>query len=43
MERYQTDIYHMQKVSTAVIQVTHLKPNLEKVILGGCNTKSYKL
>ena len=23
-------IYHMQKVSIAVIQVTHLKPNLKK-------------
>ena len=43
MERCQTEIYHMQKVGTAVIKVTHLKPNLKNVILDGCSTKSYKL
>ena len=41
MEGYQTEIYHMQKVSIAVIQVTHLKPNLKKMpSLDGYNTLS---
>ena len=41
MEGYQTEIYHMQKVSIAVIKVTHLKPNLKKMpSLDGYNTLS---
>ena len=44
MEGKKTKTYHMQKVCTAVIQVTHLKPHLKEgsYISIACCTKTYR-